>query len=128
MTAIVIDHDLPFIQVVLYTNAKSLILPRVLLDTGSAATVFRTDDLLQIGILPQPEDTIRYMAGIGGIESVVEKEIEIIEVAGASLNSFKVQLGALDYGVPMNGILGLDFLLQAEMQIDFGKLQIGKSV
>lgn len=127
MTGIIIEHDLPFVQVILRSNDKTLTLSRVLLDTGSAASVFKTDDLLQIGIQPQPDDTIRYMTGIGGVESVVEKEVEAIEVAGASLRSFRVQSGALDYGVSMNGILGLDFLLQARMRIDFAALQIETS-
>jgi hypothetical protein len=127
MAAIQIDHHLPFVEVILYANTRTLILPRVLLDTGSAATIFRTDDLLSIGVTPQPEDTIHYMSGIGGVESVIEKEIEAIEIDGIRVSPFQIQLGALDYGISMNGILGFDFLLRAEVLIDFKSLQIGKN-
>jgi len=42
-----------------------------------------------------------------------------LAVSDLSVNSFRIQLGALDYGVAMDGIIGTDFLLQAGAQIDF---------
>ena len=34
-------------------------------------------------------------------------------------NNVTIQMGAFDYGIPIEGILGLDFLLQVEARIDF---------
>jgi hypothetical protein len=35
-------------------------------------------------------------------------------------------MGALDYGIPMDGILGVDFLLQASAHIDLKALTLTK--
>lgn len=40
-------------------------------------------------------------------------------------SSFKIEIGAMKYGIEMNGILGMDFLLQAGATIDLAELKIG---
>jgi Aspartyl protease len=126
MTLITIAHQLPFVRVVLHANGQSLLLERVLLDTGSAASIFRTDDLAKIGITIAPEDKIRYMSGVGGREAVIEKRIEAIEVGDLVARPFTVQMGAIEYGIPMDGILGNDFLLQTGAVINFRSLSISR--
>jgi hypothetical protein len=113
---------LPFVQVTVYANGKAVTLQRVLLDTGSAGTIFKTDDMETIGLKLGNEDRIRYMVGIGGTESVIEKEVEAIEIGDLRVSRFLVQLGALNYGFEIDGILGADFLLQAKAQINFNTL------
>ncbi len=124
MTVITVVYGLPFIGVTLYANNQRLQLENVLLDTGSAASVFRTDDLLWIGVTIQPQDRIRFMSGIGGREAVIEKQIEKIEVGTLNATPFSIQLGALDYGFPINGILGADFLMRTHAIVDFQALQV----
>lgn len=119
MSDIRIVTGLPFVTVTLRANGQTLVLDHVLLDTGSAASVFKTDDLRSIGVTIEPPDRIRFMIGIGGEEAVVEKKIDGIEVGILSAQPFTIQLGALDYGVKMDGILGLDFLLNTQAILDF---------
>ena len=127
MIPITIDHHLPFVEVRLYDKGKSLVLPQVLLDSGSAGTVFDIDALMSIGIEAHPNDTIREMVGVGGgIEYVIEKTIERIEVGNLVVSPFKIQVGALDYRIQMRGILGFDFLQQSGALVNFNTLQIGK--
>lgn len=123
-TPITITNSLPFVQVVVRANDKSLILNRVLLDTGSATTVFKTDDLAKLDIFPEPTDVIRQMLGVGGIETVLEKQVESIEMGDMIATSFTVQMGAMDYGIPMDGILGSDFLLHVGAVINFKTLEV----
>jgi hypothetical protein len=43
-------------------------------------------------------------------------------------NDFEVEIGSLEYGIEMDGILGLDFLLQAQAVLDLRKMQVHNSV
>jgi hypothetical protein len=126
MAAITVAHRLPFVAVTLHANQQTLHLSRVLLDTGSAGTVFKTEDLEKIGVIFEDHDRIRYMTGIGGSELVVEKQIAKIEVGELVANPFLIQLGDLNYGLAMDGILGVDFLFQTGARIDFQKMVIEK--
>ncbi len=120
-------HGLPFVEVVLINKEQRLVLPQVLLDSGSAGTVFDIDALAYLGIEAQPDDTTREMVGVGGgIEYVIEKTIDGIEVGNLAVNSFKIQVGTLDYRIQMNGILGFDFLQQSGAVVNFQTLYIGK--
>ncbi|GIK64113.1 MAG: hypothetical protein BroJett018_19070 [Chloroflexota bacterium] len=128
MTQISINQNLPFVTVTLRANGKTVQLPNILLDTGSAATIFKTDDLIELGIQVELTDRIRTMVGIGGSEVVVEKQIEAIKVGEIEITPFKIQMGALDYGYSIRGILGLDFLLRASVILDFKNLEIRQIV
>lgn len=117
-------HGLPFVSVTLHANGQQLTLERVLVDTGSGGTVFKTDDLKKLGVLPSPTDRLRFLKGIGGEEAVIEKQIDAVEVATLSLAPFRIQMGAVEYGLGMDGILGADFLLRAKAVVDFDVLQL----
>jgi predicted aspartyl protease len=127
MTKITIEDESAFVPVTIYANGQSLRLEYVLIDTGSGATVFKTQDLESIGVKISMEDAIVYMVGIGGSEAVVEKQIEALEVGDLRVSPFKIQLGKLNYGFKMDGILGLDFLLKTSAQLNFNTLEITKA-
>ena len=76
-----IIHHLPFVGVTLRANGQSLRPEHVLLNTGSAGTVFRTDDLYRLGMLIHPDDPIRYMVGVGGHEAVIENALKLSKQA-----------------------------------------------
>lgn len=127
MPAIFIVHSLPFVTVKLRSNNKELVLSRVLIDTGLASTVFRTDDLRTLDVYIDGSDQLRFMRGIGGYEAVVEKGIESIEIDGLIATPFIIEVGALDYGFQIDGILGSNFLLQVGAQINFKTLTLEKA-
>ena len=124
MVSITIQYGLPFVSVLLSANKQTIKLPTVLLDTGSAACVFKTERLATIGVTPSGEDMIRFMTGIGGREGVVEKQIDTVEIGALRVSPFTIQIGALNYGFVLDGILGLDFLLKSGAHIDFKMLTI----
>ncbi|MCU0511389.1 MAG: hypothetical protein MUE40_02350 [Anaerolineae bacterium] len=94
---------------------KSLTLERVLIDTGAAACVFKTDDLVYM----HETDILRTMRGVGGIERVIQKQIDRLEAGGLQAAPFTIQMGAMDYGLPLDGILGSDFWLATRAVINF---------
>ena len=124
MASLFIAYGLSFVSVTLYANKRQLHLENVLVDTGSGACLFCTDDMAAIGVFVQRTDHFHFMTGIGGQESVVEKQVDRIEVSNLAAGPFTIQLGAVDYRFPINGIIGMDFLLQAGATINFRELTI----
>jgi len=118
-------HDgLPFTKVLLKHQGKSVEADRVLTDSGSAGTVFDVDKLAKIDLLPESDDVIRTVFGIGGTEFVVEKNIDQISLMSLELKNFPIEIGSVDYGFEMKGILGFNFLVRTKAVIDLGQLRI----
>jgi hypothetical protein len=117
-------HGLPFVEVMIHANGKHLTLQNVLVDSGSAGTAFQTDALAPLGLFPRGTDEVIMMIGIGGGEAVIQKQLEAIEVGDLRVNPFTIQMGALDYGLKLDGILGADFLLAVGAQINFKTLTL----
>lgn len=124
MASFVIAYGLPFVSVTLYANNRQLQLENVVIDTGSGSCAFRTDDVEAIGIFVQRTDHFHFMTGIGGQEPVLEKVVDRIEVANLATGPLRIQLSALDYRFPINGILGMDFLLHVGATINFRELTL----
>ena len=40
------------------------------------------------------------------------------------VEDFKIEVGAMEYGFTIDGILGMDFLLHARAVVDIGKRQV----
>jgi Aspartyl protease len=120
-------HGLPFIQVILEHNGLSKILETVLLDTGSAGTVFNTLRLREMGIGFAPGDPVHKIRGVGGSEFVFSKKLERISVFELELLDFQVEVSPMNYGIDMDGILGLDFLTQTRAIIDLDILMLRNS-
>lgn len=67
---------LPYVSATLRFRGRSLTLGDVLIDTGSAGSVFSADKLVPLGIEPEGGDRIRRILGVGGSEFVYSKSIE----------------------------------------------------
>ena len=96
----------------------------VLVDTGSGGTIFSTDFVEKIGITPRPDDAIHHVYGVGGSEVVYMRRIDQILVGGYSHHDLEIEVGGMDYGFEISGILGMDFLLAAGAQIDLANQEI----
>ena len=117
------DH-LPFVTVTLGRGVQEVVLEKVLLDTGSAATMFAVDEVAVLGIVPEPTDRIRRVVGVGGSEFVISKHVERLGLGEIEVQDFSIQVGAMEYGFPIQGLLGTDFFVQARVVLDLGKLEI----
>ena len=120
-------EGLPFVEVTVHYRGKSLTLNNVLIDTGSAGTIFHVDHLYEIGIQPEPEDTVHTIRGVGGVEFVYTKTLDTIEIGDSFKRNFEIEMGAMEYGFEMDGIVGFDLLQELGMIIDTKGLEIGKS-
>ncbi len=119
---------LSFVSAVATHRKKQVNLDNILLDTGSAATILSVDRMLEIGLKPERENIIERMFGVGGIEFVVSTQIDGLEIGGLYLGDFEIQIGTLQYGLELDGIIGLDFLIQTKAIIDLGRLEINPAL
>ena len=119
-----LEGRLPYVSVTLGYRQKELHLDRVLLDTGSAGSVFAADLLAPLGIEPESTDRIRRILGVGGSEYVYSKNIDELALGDLKVQDFEIQVGAMSYGFPLDGIVGMDFLLATRVIIDLGLLEL----
>jgi predicted aspartyl protease len=115
---------LPFISVTVSFRDQEITLSNVLVDTGSAGTIFKAELLRNIGIFPEANDYTCAIRGIGGSEVVFFKTVNSIKIEDIRLDHFEIEVGEMNYGFPIDGILGFDFLQLAGIIIDIRKLEI----
>jgi hypothetical protein len=115
---------LPYVMVSITHHGQQLTLENALLDTGSVGTIFPTDKVLEIGLQYEADDTIHRIRGVGGAEFVFTKEVDCLSVGELQVNDFEIEVGAMDYGFEVDGIVGMDFLTEVGAVVDLGKLEI----
>ncbi|WP_238650557.1 retropepsin-like aspartic protease [Paenibacillus piscarius] len=121
-------YGLPFVSMTVVFRGRELKLEKVLLDTGSASTLLNADIVQEIGMVPEEDDNVDIIRGVGGVEYVYTKYLDSIIVDEAILNNFQVEIGSMDYGMEIDGILGFNFLKQTGAVIDTGELQLKTNV
>ena len=119
--------DLPFVQVTIGYEGAEIEIPDVLVDTGSATTILAADQVARIGIVPEPSDNLYSIRGVGGIETVFTRRVEHLRIGQQEVTHFEIEVGGMDYGFEIEGILGMDFLLQAGAVINLRELSLGFS-
>ncbi|WP_157323717.1 retropepsin-like aspartic protease [Paenibacillus anseongensis] len=101
---------------------------KILLDTGSAGTVFSADAVDVIGVKVEPGDVLNKIRGVGGVEVVYSKYFDFVRTGESSLDGFEVEIGEMNYGMEINGILGFDFIRSAGLVIDSKELMVAGKV
>lgn len=119
-----LQNGLPYVTVIITYNDRQLELHNVLLDTGSAGTVFSIDQMSLAGLEYAADDTVHRIHGVGGTEFVFSKVVDRVAIDSISVDNFEIEVGGLDYGFEMDGILGLDFLIHVGAVIDLSTLEV----
>jgi predicted aspartyl protease len=104
-----------------------IFLDDVIVDTGSAASLFSADVVAELGVVPELTDKIHRVRGVGGFEFVYTKRIESLAIGTLEVSDFEIQVGAMQYGFPLQGLIGMDFLTRAKAIIDLDRLEIRRS-
>lgn len=117
-------YGLPFISIKLEFRGKVLQLEKVLLDTGSASTLLNADVVREVGMVPEENDLVDIIRGVGGIEYVYTKSLDSITVDGTTINDFQVEIGNMDYGLEIDGILGFNFMKQTGVVINANLMEL----
>lgn len=122
MVKLDIKYGLPFCRVSLEYIGKSMTFDNVLLDTGSGGTVFKMDKVDRMGITIEDNDSIETISGIGGVEFVYKKSVDGVKLGNLVVRNFVIEVGVMDYGFEIDGIIGVDFLSEVGAIIDLNKL------
>ena len=122
-----LEEGLPYVTAMLTHRGHSLTLAKVLLDTGSAGTIFSVHHMASVGLVPEPDDPLHQITGVGGTEFVFAKRIDSLTVGDLSVNNSMIEIGAMDYDLDLDGIVGTDFLVQTGAVIDLVHFEIRRS-
>lgn len=117
-------HDLPFITVTAAYQNKSVDIPNVLVDTGSGTTILSVDWVRAIQIRASLEDELFTIRGVGGREAVFARVLDYLQVGEHKITNFEVELGGMDYGFEINGILGMNFLKRVGAIINLQTMEL----
>ena len=123
-----LERDLLLTEIEVRHQQKTIVFKRVLVDTGSGTTVLSRSLLKEAGIVLHIEDEPLRIRGIGGSEMVFQKQFDSIRCGEFKLPKFKAQLSFMNYGVQIDGILGLDFLIAVDALLDLKNLEIRKAI
>jgi len=82
------------------------------------------DVVAQIGIVPELYDVLHIIRGIGGTEVVFSRRVDCLQIGPQAVDQFEVEVGGIDDAFDINGILGMDFLLQSGAIINLDTLQL----
>ena len=119
-----LQDGLPYVTASLTYRGQQMSFRNVLLDTGSAGVIFSIDQVLTINLTYEPEDMVHRIRGVGGTEFVFTKQVDNLAVGELGTDDFQIEIGAMDYGFNIDGIIGMDFLIQVGAIIDLSKLEI----
>jgi hypothetical protein len=72
----------------------------------------------------EPGDILNKIRGVGGVEVVYSKRFDFVRLGEVSLEDFEVEIGEMNYGMKIDGILGFDFIRDASLIIDSKDLKI----
>lgn len=124
MIKLELKHGLPFCEVMLGYKGRTIGLTNVLVDTGSGGSVFKMEKIEELGITIEIDDVIETISGIGGSEFVYRKNVDRLKLGDSEVFGFTIEVGVMNYGFDINGILGMDFLQLVGAKIDLAKLEI----
>jgi predicted aspartyl protease len=113
---------LPFIEASIEYQGKSLTIRDVLVDTGSAGSVFSADAVEKINLVYEPQDRVQRVQGVGGAEFVFTKRIDRLAIGTVGVDEFDIAVGSVDYGFNINGIIGMNWLIAVQAIVDLSNL------
>jgi predicted aspartyl protease len=121
---LIIEDGLLLTELELIFKGQLLHLQRVLVDTGSGSTVISTDLAESIGIIAEENDMIYRISGVGGSEFVYSKTVDSVRIGDMQTENFGLEIGAMNYGFDLDGIIGLDLLQQLKAIIYLDELTL----
>jgi len=116
--------NLPFVAVTIAYSGHTVEAKHVLIDTGSATTILAADVVARIQVVPSPDDELHIIRGIGGSEVVFSRVVDYLQIGENRLPKLEIEVGGMDYGFQIDGILGMDSLTQMGAIINLREMQL----
>lgn len=122
--------DLKFVDGLLQTSlslsfkGRSMTLDKLVVDTGASHTLLSADAVTDIGVYFEYGDKIVSAFGIGGEDSCFRKKFSTVQLGEFQIDNFNLDVGLLHEKLDINGLIGLDLLMQAHVILDLSDLHM----
>ncbi|MDN4493462.1 retroviral-like aspartic protease family protein [Ureibacillus aquaedulcis] len=124
MKKLIIDGGLLLTDMEIQYKERNIHLTRVLIDTGSSCSIISSEIAESIGIFPEADDPIYRVCGVGGSEIVYAKVLDSITIGHIKTEQIQIEIGSMNYGFDLDGIIGLNLLKRLKASINIEKLVI----
>ena len=106
-------------------RSNSKIIDNIVIDTGAAESIISPDVVEDIGVFAEQGDSINsfYAAG-GSLHNYFSKQVQEVSLGEVRLNNIRMDFGVIDPKGNINGLLGLDLLMEIGAIIDLKELSI----
>lgn len=111
-----------FASITIMFREKSITVENVIIDTGATKSIISSDAVEELNIGPEKDDEIVVMRGIGGKQRSLRKKVDGIRFGKLKINELYLDFGMLDSDI--NGLIGLDILLNGRFVIDLDRMEI----
>jgi len=112
-------NGLIFATIDIRYRGMSKTLKNVVIDTGAAESIISPDAVDDIGIFAESKDRIISYYGVGGsLHNAFVKQIEELKIGDFKLDNIKMDFGIIDSKGEINGLIGLDILIESGAIID----------
>lgn len=112
-----------FTEIEVVYNGKRKSIANIVVDTGASKTLISQDSVDDIGIKVKREDEIVTSYGIGGKEHAFVKKIDKVLVGDYFAEEIALEFTVIQYE-DINGLLGLDLLMDAGFNINLKDLRM----
>jgi len=114
-----------FTSISITYKEHSKIIDNVVIDTGAAGSIISPDAVDDIGLFAELGDRIMEYYGVGGSShNAFIKQISEIKLGSKSIKDVEVDFGIIDTRGEINGLIGLDILMEVGAVIDLKNLTI----
>ena len=115
-------NGLIWISFVLEYDKKEVKIDNCILDTGSATTAI---DIDLVDFNYRKSSIVRRLRGIGGgIQEVIEQEVDKIIIGDAQITNAKIEFGDIQEDMGINGFIGTNILNYFDIHMKFSKNEI----
>ncbi|MEK3724953.1 retropepsin-like aspartic protease [Paenibacillus sp. FSL H8-0034] len=115
-------------SITLNYKGQMLTIDKLVIDTGASHTLLSADVVADIGVYFETGDEIISAFGIGGEESCFRKLFDNVQLGSFQIKNFKLDVGSLHEKLTINGLLGLDLLMEANIILDLSELIMYPSI
>lgn len=112
-----------FTEIAIQFNGRKKVVNNIVIDTGASNTLISQDEVDDIGIKVTLEDDIITSYGIGGKEHAFVKTVQSVQVGDYILEDVQLDFTSFKYH-NINGLLGLDILINGKFNIDLYNLEL----
>lgn len=114
-----------FTSIQISFRGKSKIIDNIVVDTGAAESIISPDAVEDIGIYAELEDSVNSFYGVGGsLHNFFMKNVTKLTIDDFETNDVKLDFGIIDPKGKINGLLGLDILMNMGAVLDLEELAI----